>query len=65
MELGRLFGGTAQKQRFPFNLDVEYLSDANFAIQQVEIVGEKLMVTHKNKDGNLVHEAFLPELLKE
>ena len=63
VEVGRLFGGEAQKERFPVNLDVVYLSNANMAIEQVEIVGEKVLVTHRKQDGTLFQEAFSPELL--
>ena len=65
VELGRLFAGETQKERFPVNLEFEYVSDATFAIEQVQIVGKKLTVTHKRMDGTLVQETFSPELLKE
>ncbi len=65
VELGKLFAGKPEKERFPINLDVEYLSDAMLMMEEVEIMGDKLVITHKKRDGTSVREEFTPRLLTE
>jgi hypothetical protein len=62
--LGRAFSTDRKEEKYPIELDIDYLSDAVFAIEEVKIDGSSLFVTHKKKDGTLVQETFPSDTLK-
>ncbi len=63
VEVGRLFSPETEKQRFPLPLEYTSVVDASLTIEDVEIDGSALYVTHRKADGSLDRVRLLPELL--
>ncbi len=63
IEIGSVFSPGGEPERFPIALDIEYLSDAIYQFETVEIDGPTVIVTHRTAAKALVSEEFSPKLL--
>ena len=63
VEVGRLFSPETEKERFLLPLEYTSVVDALLTIEDVEIDGSALYVTHRKADGSLDRVRLLPELL--
>lgn len=65
IEIGRTFYEQKLKpERFKLNLEYTYLSDARFAINDVKIIGNRIVVTHTKMNGEEVEETFSSRFLQ-
>ena len=65
VEVGRLFGPEADRERFPLPLEYTSAVDARMTIESVAIQGPALSVVHRKADGSLARVQLFPEMLSE
>lgn len=63
IEIGSVFSPGGEAERFPVALDVEYLSDAIYRFESVEIGGMDVVVTYDTKARGRVEDRFSPRVL--
>lgn len=63
IEIGFVFSPGGEAERFPVALDVEYLSDAIYRFESVEIGGMDVVVTYDTKARGRVEDRFSPRVL--
>ncbi|MFQ5995008.1 MAG: hypothetical protein ACE5K1_07915 [Acidiferrobacterales bacterium] len=65
IEVGRAFPERELKpEKIKLDLEYTYVSDARFTIDDVRIVGNKIVVTHTKANGEKVEEAFSSRFLR-
>ena len=65
VEVGLLFSPATENERFPLPLEYTSVVDARLTIEDVEIDGSALYVTHRKADGSLDRVRLLPRVLAE
>ena len=63
VEIGSVFSPGGEAERFGVALDVEYLSDAIFQFESIEIDGLDVVVTYDTKARGQVEDRFSPRVL--
>ena len=65
IEIGKTFYEQKLKpERFKLNLEYTCVSDARFAISDVKIIGNKVVVTHSKMNGEKIEETFSSRFLQ-
>ena len=65
IEIGKTFYEQKLKpERFKLNLEYTYVSNARFAISDVKIIGNKVVVTHTKMNGEKIEETFSSRFLQ-
>ncbi len=65
VSMGRAFAEDSKEEHFVVGLDPTSLVDAVMAFEDVEIIRDKLIITHKRQDSRVIKEEFKPGLLQQ